>query len=125
MYGILRAARVLIVIADNQRPPRGSITRRTLPAPAYEPGNSERQVNGSVATGEESAWFATLAVAMRGDQSILLSVERQGPVPTGAPLVEDVALVIPLDEADAVLTLLHGIVAQARRDGVLPRRSYS
>jgi hypothetical protein len=36
-----------------------------------------------------------------------------------------VALVIPLDEADAVLTLLHGIVAQARRDGVLPRRSYS
>jgi len=79
---------------------------------------------GSVATGQESRWLATLAVPMTGDQSILLSLEREGPVSPGAPVVEEVSLVIPPGEADALLTLLHGIVAHARRDGVLSRRSH-
>jgi hypothetical protein len=125
MYELLHEDQVFVVIADNERLPKGAVTRRTVPSAPYEPGHSERQVNGSVAAGQESRWFATLAVSMTGDQSIFLSVEREGPVPAGAPLVEDMALVIPPGEADAVLTLLHGIVAQARRDGVLPRRPHS
>jgi len=113
-----------IVVADNERLPRGSVTRRTVQLAPYEPGHSERQVMGSVATGQESRWLATLAVPMTGDQSILLSLEREGPVSPGAPVVEEVSLVIPPGEADALLTLLHGIVAHARRDGVLSRRSH-
>jgi len=62
---------------------------------------------------------------MTGDQSILLSLEREGPLPPGAPLVEDVALVIPSGEVDAVLALFRGILGQARRDGVLPKSSYA
>jgi len=113
-----------IVVADNERLPRGSVTRRAVQLAPYEPGHSERQVMGSVATGQESRWLATLAVPMTGDQSILLSLEREGPVSPGAPVVEEVSLVIPPGEADALLTLLHGIVAHARRDGVLSRRSH-
>ena len=90
----------------------------------YEPEHSERQVAGSVTAGR-ARWLATLAVPMTGDQSILLSLEREGPLPPGAPLVQDVALVIPPGEVDAVLALFRGIVGQARRDGVLPKPSYA
>jgi hypothetical protein len=91
----------------------------------YEPGHSERQVTGSVAAGPDARWLATLAVAMTGDQSIFLSVEREGPVPTGAPAVEEVALVIPPGEVGALLTLFQGIIGHARRVGVLPNRPHS
>src|SRR6185295_20311652 len=39
-----------IVVADNERLPRGSVARRTVQLAPYEPGHSERQVMGSVAT---------------------------------------------------------------------------
>jgi hypothetical protein len=94
-------------------------------AAPYEPGHSERQVTGSVAVGPDARWLATLAVAMTGDQSILLSVEREGPLPTGAPAVEEIGLVIPRGEVAALLTLFQGIVAHARRAGVLPRRLHT
>jgi hypothetical protein len=111
-----------LIVADNVRPPRGaSVTPGIAAAAGYEPGHSERQATGSVAVGPESRWSATLAVPMTGDQSLLVTLEREGPVPPGAPTVPDVTLVIPPNEAEAVLTLLRGIVAQARRDGVLGR----
>jgi hypothetical protein len=59
---------------------------------------------------------------MSGDQSALLTIAREGPAPAGAPDVPEVSLVVPPGEADALLTLLRGIVAQARREGVLVRR---
>ena len=112
-----------LIVADNLRPPKGSAIGPTAPdAAGYEPGHSERQATGWVAVGPESRWAATLAVPMTGDQSALLTIVREGPGPAGAPAVHEVALVIPPGEADALLTLLRGIVAQAGREGVLVRR---
>lgn len=113
-----------LVIADNVRVPGGAAIRPVITGAAgYEPGHSERQVTGSVTVGQESRWSALLAVPMTGDQSVLLTIERDGPTPAGAPAIPEVTLIIPPGEADALLMLLQGIVAQARRDGVLPRRS--
>jgi hypothetical protein len=118
------SASYCVIVADNLRKPGGSALRRSVPGDAgYEPGHSERQVSGSVAVGAESRWSAALAVAMTGDQSVLVTIERNGPAPAGSPAVPNVTLVIPPGEVDALLTLLRGIVAHARGDGVLARRS--
>jgi hypothetical protein len=111
-----------IAVTDDEQLVRGAISVCDPRSSPYEPGHGERQVSGSVAVGREARWLATLAVALTGDQSIFLSIEREGTIPRGAPMVEDVGLVIPPDEVDAVVTLLQGIVGHARRDGVLPRR---
>jgi hypothetical protein len=112
-----------LIVADNVLPPSGSdIGPSAGGAAEYEAGHSERQVTGSVAVGQEGRWVATLAVPMTGDQSALVIIEREGPTPTGAPDISEVMLVVPPGELDALLTLLRGIVAQARRDGVLVRR---
>jgi hypothetical protein len=112
-----------LIVADNVLPPSGSgIGPSAGGAAEYEAGHSERQVTGSVAVGQESRWVATMAVPMTGDQSALVIIEREGPTPPGAPDVPEVSLVVPPGELDALLTLLRGIVAQARRDGVLVRR---
>jgi len=109
-----------LIVADNERPPRVSAARSAAPSPVeYEGGHSERRATGSVAVGQGSWWMATLSVPMSGDQTILLTIERDGPTPAGAPTVEQVTMVIPPGEVDAVLTLLQGIVAQSRRNGVL------
>jgi hypothetical protein len=109
-----------LIVADNMSPPNGA------PAPAgnprgagYEPGHSERQVTGSVVVGQETQWMATLAVPMTGDQSALLTLEREGPSAPDAPCVEQVMLVIPPGEEEAVLALLRGIVDHARENRVL------
>jgi hypothetical protein len=112
-----------LIVADNVLPPSGSgIGPSAAGAAQYEAGHSERQVTGSVAVGQESRWVATMAVPMTGEQSALVTIEREGPTPAGAPDVPEVTLVVPPGELDALLTLLGGIVAQARRDGVLVRR---
>ena len=111
-----------IIVADNVQSPSGSIRPSAGGAAEYEAGHSERQATGWVAVGQESRWAATLAVPMTGDQSALVTIEREGPTPAGAPAVSEVTLVVPPGEFDALLTLLRGIVAQARRDGVLARR---
>ncbi|MGH7514148.1 MAG: hypothetical protein ACREOQ_14635 [Gemmatimonadales bacterium] len=114
-----------LIVADTVHPPKDAAGPSGIPGGAgYEPEHSERQVTGSVAVGQESRWVATLAVPMTGDQSVLLTLEREGPAPAGAPAVEHVMLVIPPGEADAVLTLLRGIVAHARRNGMLVGREY-
>ncbi len=110
------------VVADNVQPPGGSSIRMGAPGPAeYEPGHSERQATGWVAVGPDSRWAATLAVPMTGDQSALVTIEREGPTPARAPDVLPVALVVPAGEVEALLTLLRGLFAQARRDGILDR----
>jgi hypothetical protein len=112
-----------LIVADNVLPPSGSgLGTAASGATEYEAGHSERQVTGSVAVGQESRWVATMAVPMTGDQSALITIEREGPTPAGAPDVPEVTLVVPPGEVDALLTLLGGIVAQARHDGVLVRR---
>ena len=112
-----------LVVADNVRPPGRPVIRSSAAGAAeYEPGHSERQATGWVGVGPESRWGATLSVPMSGDQSALLTIAREGPVSAGAPDVPEVSLVVPPGEADALLTLLRGIVAQARREGILVRR---
>jgi hypothetical protein len=112
-----------LIVADNVLPPSGSgIEPSAGGAAEYEAGHSERQVTGSVAVGQESRWVATMAVPMTGDQSAVVIIEREGPPPPGSPDVPEVTLVIPPGELDALLTLIQGIVVQARRDGVLVRR---
>jgi hypothetical protein len=120
------SASYTLIVADQVRAPRGAGTAGPgVPAAfEYEPGHSERQVTGSVEVGSDSRWLATLAVPMTGDQSMLVTVEREGVGPAGAPAVGQVMLVIPVGEADAVITLLRGLVVHARRDGVLVRRKH-
>jgi hypothetical protein len=114
-----------LIVGDNVRRPKGTPAPSGIPGGAgYEPEHSERQVTGSVAVGQASRWVATLAVPMTGDQSALLTFEREGPLPAGAPAVEQVMLVIPPGEADAVLMLLQGIIAHARRNGVMVGRKH-
>ena len=109
-----------VLVADNiRRPRRSALGSAVALSAAYEPEHSERQVSGSVFVGEQVRWSARLAVPMTGDQSLLMIIEREGPLPPGAPVVGEVAVVIPPGEADAVLALLQGLVEHARRDGVL------
>jgi hypothetical protein len=118
------SASYCLMVADNLRPPGGSAPRRNLAGTAeYEPEHSERQVSGSVAVGTDCRWLGSLAVPMTGEQSALVTIEREGPTPPGAPVATRVELVIPPGELDAVLVLLRGLIAQARGDRVLPRRS--
>ena len=108
------------IVADNERPPRAAAAQLVaLGGPEYQPGHSARQTTGSVAVGRKSWWLATLSVPMTGDQAILLTVERDGPSPAATPAMDQATIVIPPGEVDAVLTLLQGIVAQGRQDGVL------
>jgi hypothetical protein len=107
-----------LLVAENVERPNSSRTGRALSG-KYEPEHSERQVSGSVAVPGDGRWRAVLAVPLGGDQSALLAIERVGPLPSGAPAVEAVTLVVPPGEADAVVALMTGVVAQARREGVL------
>jgi len=112
-----------LIVADNVLPPHDSaIGPSSLGAAEYEPEHSERQASCSVAVGAESWWSGTLTVPMTGDQSLFVIIAREGSAPAGAPAVPSVTLVIPPGEADAVLALLRGLIAHARRDGVLVRR---
>jgi len=58
---------------------------------------------------------------MPDEQGALLTVNRSGPGAGPAP--SDASLMIPPGEAEALLTLLTGLVAQARADGVLEKGS--
>ncbi len=85
--------------------------------PSYENEGSDRVARGSVTLPSGAWWSSTLEVRITGDQSALLTVGRQGSGRAAKP--DEATLVIPPGEADAVLALLAGIIAQARSDGVL------
>ena len=81
---------------------------------SYEDEMSVRRATGTVSAAEDVWWLGELVVPIVGERAII-SVERR-PEGTGP---SDAALVVPRDEIDALLTLLVGLVAHARRDGVL------
>lgn len=87
---------------------------------AYEREGSEQVARGSVTVPSGGRWFSTLEVPLSGDRSALLTIGREGPGESLGPA--EAALVIPQGEADAVLALLNGVIAQARADGVLRDR---
>ena len=85
---------------------------------SYENEGSERVCRGSIALPSGGRWSSKLEVPMNGDESALLTIRREAPEPSLAP--DEASLVVPPDEADALLALLEGLFSQARRDGVMP-----
>jgi hypothetical protein len=89
----------------------------------YDDEGSEARSLGSVSVGAGAWWSVALSVPGTPEaarDTVLLRIERHG-----APAVEGhghvgVDLILPPAEIDALVTLLVGVVAQARRDGVLP-----
>lgn len=93
-------------------------------SPRYEDEGSEARSRGSVSVAPGAWWSATLSVPGSASEpargAVLLRVERHGTAPDQQPVDAAVELVLPSTEIDAVVTLLAGVVAQARRDEVLP-----
>jgi hypothetical protein len=88
---------------------------------AYESEGSERRTLGSLPVGLDARWTATLTVPIPLRDIAFLQVERRGELPARYRGAEESALLsLPIGEADALIALLTGVVAQARRDGVLP-----
>ena len=105
-------------------PPRLSMVHEDRPRyPArdgYEDEGSERRALGSVSVAEDARWSGTLTVPTPRRGVMFVHFEREGILPAGYRGGEERAFFsAPVDEADALLTLLSGLVAQARRDAVL------
>ncbi|MGH7510691.1 MAG: hypothetical protein ACREMZ_14630 [Gemmatimonadales bacterium] len=86
--------------------------------PRYEPEVSDRRATGAVSMGANGWWSADLAVAIRRDDEILLTIRRYG-APGMADCDEGVDLCLRPGDLDALPVLLSGVIAQARRDGVI------
>jgi hypothetical protein len=86
----------------------------------YEPEGSDCRATGSVSVRSGEWWSADLIVSIRREDEILLTLYRHG-----APGQEDdgagVDLRLGLADLEALPVLLNGVIAQARRDGVLTR----
>jgi len=80
----------------------------------YEAETNVRRAIGSVTVADGVLWRGEVVVPMVGERA-LITVERS-PEETGP---SDATLGVLFDEIDAVLTLLTGLVDQARRTGVL------
>ncbi len=91
----------------------------TLRAPhyEYEAETNVRRATGGVPVTGEVLWRGEIVVPMVGERA-LITVERspEGTAPS------DATLAVPFEEIDAVLTLLAGLVDQARSAGVLDKR---
>lgn len=87
----------------------------------YEPGSSDCRATGAVSLGSGGWWSADLIVATRREDEILLTLCRHG---AQGREDDDESTDLCLQPADleALPVLLNGVIAQARRDGVLPGR---
>lgn len=83
----------------------------------YEDETNVRSARGNVTVADGVRWLGEVVVPMVGERA-LIQVERR-PEGTGP---SDATLAVLFDEIDAVLTVLEGVVAQARRTGVLLMR---
>ena len=93
---------------------------RYLPPRRYEDEGSERTSTGTVAVTSDSAWRATLSVPLPAADAVFLRIERTGRLPDGyRGAQESAALSVPVAEVDALMAALAGVIAQARKDGVL------
>jgi hypothetical protein len=90
-------------------------------APRYEAEGSERRTLGNVAVTADARWTGTVTVPIPGAHVAFIQVERIGPLPAGYRGSEEAAAFsVPVGEVDALLSMLTGLVASARSDGVLP-----
>ncbi len=117
--GRLRFFRVPQRIPAGAAPPLpGHRSGSPQPRPArYEEPGTEWISRGSIVV-DGVRWSGRLEVPTRAAHAALLTIERLGG--SGALEPSQAAVVIPVDEADAVLGLLEGLFTQARRDGILP-----
>lgn len=97
----------------NRRQQNGDTPPRS-PHYEYEAETNVRRAIGSVTVAGDVLWRGEVVVPMVGERA-LITVERS-PEETGP---SDATLGVLFDEIDAVLTLLTGLVDQARRTGVL------
>lgn len=104
--------RTLVVVREE--PPRYVAGGR------YDDEGSERSATGSAGVTADSRWTATLTVPLPGADVVFLRIERQGPRPEGYRGAEESAgWSMPVGELEVVMEALAGVIAQARRDGVL------
>ncbi len=87
------------------------------PRGTYEHEGSERVSRGSIALPSGTRWLSRLQVPIGVGRPALLTIQREDAGDALAP--DEAALVLPLGEADSLVALLRGIIAQARADGVL------
>lgn len=92
----------------------------------YEDEGSERRSLGAVSVGANAWWSASLTVpagesGADGD-IVFLRFERHGAQPAGYRGGTQADLSVPRSEVDAFVTLLGGLVDQARHDAVLAPR---
>jgi hypothetical protein len=86
----------------------------------YDDEGSERSAIGSASVSIDSWWRATLTVPLPAADAVFLRIERRGPLPDGYRGAEESGgFSLPMGELDAVMEALTGVIAQARRDGVL------
>jgi hypothetical protein len=89
------------------------------PSRRYEDEGSVRESRGAVSLEGGSWWSAVLAVpAGAAAPAHVRLVRHAGPGDASARV--DAELLVPAAELEDVVTLLAGVVAQARRDAVLP-----
>jgi hypothetical protein len=89
----------------------------------YDDEGSEARSLGSVSVGAGAWWSVALTVPGTSEaarDTVLVRIERYGPPADERHGHVSADLVLPPSEIDALVTLLTGVVAQARRDGVLP-----
>jgi hypothetical protein len=93
----------------------------------YQDEGSERLSLGSVSVGAEAWWSVALSVpdgeGGAAADTIFVRFERHGSHPSGYRGSVEAELSLPRAEVDAIVTLLAGVVDQARRDSVLPARA--
>jgi hypothetical protein len=87
---------------------------------ALEDEGSELRSIASMAVLGDARWTAVLTVPIPEQEALLIRLERSGELPDGYRGAGESAIFsMPMVEAEAVFSLLNGIFAQARRDGVL------
>lgn len=91
---------------------------KVVRSPVVERLRPRRIVRASVRLPNGDRWVGSLDGLGERDQPALLTIERKSRRRAVQPA--DAALVIPRSEADVLLELLNGLVALARKEGILP-----
>jgi hypothetical protein len=92
-------------------------------SPKYESEGSDRRTFGSVSLTGDARWTGTITIPIPERNVAFVDLERRGTLPEGYRGSEESAhFALPPDELDALVTLLAGMIDQARHDGVLPTR---
>lgn len=105
----------------------GGVVRRVWErSQEYEDEGSERRSLGAVSVGVGAWWSASLTVPAdepsTDGEAVFLRFERRGTQPAGYRGGTQADFSVPRSEVEAFVTLLAGLIEQARQDGVLARR---